>query len=52
MTGGEPITARFLRQNYFQFKPVLKLWFRGNDRAELGGAPPGFWRRVRAFRSL
>jgi hypothetical protein len=25
MTGGEPIVARFMRQNYFQFVPVFKL---------------------------
>jgi putative DNA primase/helicase len=32
MTGGEPITARFMRQNFFPFQPEFKLWFVANDR--------------------
>ena len=49
MTGGEPITARFMRQNYFQFVPVLKLWLVANDRPRVRGTDEAFWRRVRGL---
>jgi putative DNA primase/helicase len=38
MTGGEPITARFMRQNFFSFQPEFKLWFVANDRPRVRGA--------------
>jgi putative DNA primase/helicase len=49
MTGGEPITARFMRQNFFQFVPVLKLWLVANDRPRVRGTDEAFWRRVRVI---
>jgi putative DNA primase/helicase len=49
MTGGEPITARFMRQNYFQFVPVLKLWLVANDQPRVRGTDQAFWRRVRVI---
>jgi putative DNA primase/helicase len=49
MTGGEPITARFMRQNYFQFAPVLKLWLVANDQPRVRGTDEAFWRRVRVI---
>ncbi len=49
MTGGEPITARFMRQNFFQFMPVLKLWLVANDRPRVRGTDEAFWRRVRVI---
>jgi putative DNA primase/helicase len=47
ITGGEPITARFMRQNYFQFDPEFKLWLVANDRPRVRGTDDAFWRRVR-----
>jgi putative DNA primase/helicase len=49
MTGGEPITARFMRQNFFQFSPVLKLWLVANDQPRVRGTDQAFWRRVRVI---
>ena len=49
MTGGEPITARFMRQDFFQFAPVLKLWLVANDRPRVRGTDKAFWRRVRVI---
>ena len=49
MTGGEPITARFMRQNFFQFEPEFKLWFVANDRPRVRGTDEAFWRRVRVI---
>ncbi len=49
MTGGEPITARFMRQNLFQFVPEFKLWLVANDRPRVRGTDNAFWRRVRVI---
>jgi putative DNA primase/helicase len=49
MTGGEPIAARYLRQNFFQFTPEFKLWMVANDRPRVRGTDEAFWRRVRAI---
>jgi putative DNA primase/helicase len=49
MTGGEPITARFMRQNFFQFVPVLKLWLVANDQPRVRGTDEAFWRRMRVI---
>lgn len=47
MTGGDPITARFLRQNFFTFVPEFKLWMAANDLPGVRGTAEAFWRRVR-----
>jgi putative DNA primase/helicase len=49
MTGGEPITARFMRQNLFEFVPEFKLWFVANDRPRVRGTDDAFWRRMRVI---
>ena len=49
MTGGEPIVARFMRQNFFQFAPNFKLWLVANDQPRVRGTDQAFWRRVRVI---
>ena len=49
MTGGEPIVARFMRQNFFDFTPEFKLWLVANDRPRVRGTDSAFWRRVRVI---
>jgi putative DNA primase/helicase len=49
MTGGEPIVARFMRQNLFKFEPEFKLWLVANDRPRVRGTDDAFWRRVRVI---
>jgi putative DNA primase/helicase len=49
MTGGEPIVARFMRQNFFQFAPTFKLWLVANDQPRVRGTDQAFWRRVRVI---
>jgi len=49
MTGGEPITARFMRQNFFEFTPAFKLWLVANDMPRVRGTDTAFWRRVRVI---
>ncbi|MEK4501197.1 phage/plasmid primase, P4 family [Bacillus sp. FSL R12-0069] len=47
ITGGEPITARFLRQEYFEFQPEFKVFFTTNHKPIIKGIDEGIWRRVR-----
>ena len=47
LTGGDTITARFLHQEYFQFKPNFKLWISGNHKPYIQGNDIGIWRRIR-----
>ncbi|NAW45087.1 hypothetical protein FGF76_24175, partial [Salmonella sp. gx-f4] len=46
ITGGEPILARFLRQEYFEFIPEFKVFFTTNHKPIIGGVDDGIWRRV------
>jgi putative DNA primase/helicase len=47
LTGRDPITARFLRREFFTFRPGLKLWLAANYRPAVRDLSRGFWRRVR-----
>lgn len=47
ITGGEPITARFLRQEFFEFLPEFKVFFTTNHKPIIGGVDEGIWRRVK-----
>jgi len=35
LTGGDPITARFMRQDFFTFQPAFKLFVAGNNKPSL-----------------
>lgn len=45
-TGQDPITARFLHREFFEFRPEGKLVFSANNRPEVRDTSHGFWRRV------
>lgn len=47
LTGGDTLTARMMRQDFFQFKPTHKLWASANDMPTIKGASNGIWRRIR-----
>ncbi|RRR68897.1 MAG: DNA primase [Candidatus Viridilinea halotolerans] len=47
MTGGDTLTARFMREEYFDFQPVFKLWMYGNHKPKITGDDYGIWRRIR-----
>ncbi|MER8009615.1 phage/plasmid primase, P4 family [Streptomyces sp. NPDC094149] len=47
LTGGDAITARRMRQDFFTFHPTHKLWLLGNHRPEVGTGGYAFWRRMR-----
>ena len=47
ITGGEPVLARFLRQEYFEFIPEFKVFFTTNHKPVIKGVDEGIWRRVK-----
>ena len=47
LTGGDPITARFLNHEFFTFVPEAKFWLAVNHRPKVEDLSYGFWRRVR-----
>jgi len=47
MTGGDPITARFLNREFFTFYPSCKIWLSVNHQPQVADDSLGFWRRVR-----
>jgi len=46
VTGGDPITARFMRQDHFTFIPQFKLVIAGNHKPGLRGVDEAFRRRI------
>lgn len=47
LTGGEPIMARFLRKEFFEFTPEFKIFFTTNHKPIVKGDDEGIWRRIR-----
>lgn len=47
LTGGDSLTARFMRQDHFTFKPTHQLWLMGNHRPAVRSGGRSFWRRLR-----
>lgn len=46
LTGGDPITARFMRQDNFTFIPQFKLVFMGNHKPEIRDVDAAMRRRI------
>ncbi|MDD9150418.1 MULTISPECIES: phage/plasmid primase, P4 family [unclassified Sporolactobacillus] len=47
LTGGEAITARFLRKEFFEYTPEFKIFFATNYKPIVRGSDDGIWRRIR-----
>lgn len=47
LTGGDGLTARFMRQDHFTFEPTHKLWLMGNHQPRVSAGGKSFWRRLR-----
>lgn len=47
LTGGDMLSARFMNQNFFDFKPTHTLFLAVNHLPEVKSGGDGFWRRLR-----
>ncbi len=47
MTGGDRISARFMRGEWFDFDPLFKIWLATNHKPEIRGTDHAIWRRIR-----
>ncbi len=47
LTGQDTISARFMRAEWFDFKPTHKLWLSTNHKPEIRGVDNAIWRRIR-----
>lgn len=47
ITGGDGITARRMREDFWEFEPRHKLWVVGNHRPTIIGTDDGIWRRIK-----
>ncbi len=47
LTGGDTITARFMRQDFFTFVPSHTFWLLGNSQPKVETGGQSFWRRLR-----
>jgi putative DNA primase/helicase len=46
LAGREPISARFLHQEFFEFIPSFTPWLRTNHKPIITGLDDGIWRRL------
>ncbi|QEL17412.1 DNA primase family protein [Limnoglobus roseus] len=47
LTGGDTMTARYCRQDFFSFSPTHKMALATNHRPRVRGTDNGIWRRIR-----
>lgn len=46
VTGGDPVSARFLNREFFSFVPNFALWYVANHKPRISDAGYAAWRRV------
>lgn len=49
LTGGDAISARFMRQDLFDFVPTHTLWLAANHKPSVESGGDSFWRRLRVI---
>ena len=50
LTGGDKVSARFLRGEFFDFTPQFKLWLGSNHRLVIRGTDASIWGRIRLIK--
>ena len=46
LTGGDPMSARFMGKDFFDFEPSHKFFLSGNKKPRISGTDDGIWRRI------
>lgn len=46
LTGGDTVTARFMYQDFFEYRPQFKLWLGANHRPRVSASDEAIWRRI------
>ncbi len=47
LTGGDPVKARLMRQDFFEYDPTFKIWLAANHKPIIKGTDDGIWRRIK-----
>lgn len=47
ISGDDTITARFLRKEFFEFKPECKIWIATNHKPKIKNTDHAIWRRIK-----
>jgi Poxvirus D5 protein-like len=47
LTGNDTVSARFMRGEWFDFRPTHKTWLGTNHKPEIRGTDPAIWDRIR-----
>ncbi len=47
LTGGDTISARFLRGEFFTLRATFKLWLATNHKPVIRGTDPAIWDRIK-----
>jgi putative DNA primase/helicase len=47
LTGGDTISARRMRENFYEFQPTHKLFLAANHKPEIRGTDPAIWSRIK-----
>lgn len=46
LVSGDPVKARFLHQEFFEFQPIAAIWLAANDRPRVRDDDNAMWRRM------
>jgi len=49
LTGGDMVSARFMRGEFFDFMPAFKLWLGTNHKPDIRGTDRAIWDRLRTI---
>lgn len=47
ITGNDTISARFMRSEWFDFRPTHKVWLATNHKPQVNGTDPAIWDRIK-----